>query len=179
MASPKSRWDLANFANKQPGESVALFDAFGLTNRLGPAQYPAIGPEFAEAGGFLGIPMQSFAPQAGTAQDQSSTSGKASAGNYSFNQLQDLWVKAGGNAKFKVIAAAIAMAESGGKSNAVNHNTNGSTDRGLWQINSVHGSQSTFDPLANAKAAVAISSNGTNWRPWVTYNNGAYKQFMP
>jgi hypothetical protein len=178
VASPKGRWDLANFNNKQPGESVALFDAFGITNRLGPAQYPTMGPEFAQAGGFLGIPMQSFAPQAGTAQDQG-VNAKTSKGKYSFNQLEDLWVKAGGNPAKKAIAAAIALAESAGVSNAVNHNSNGSTDRGLWQINSVHGSQSTFDPLANAKAAVAISSNGTNWRPWVTYNNGAYKQFMP
>jgi hypothetical protein len=72
------------------------------------------------------------------------------------------------------MAAAIAMAESGGNPNAVNgSNSNGSTDRGLWQINSIHGSQSTLDPLANARAAVGISKGGTDWRPWCTaWSNG-------
>ena len=60
------------------------------------------------------------------------------------------------------------MAESGGDADATNNNSNGTTDRGLWQINSIHGSQSTTDPVANARAAVSISDNGTNWRPWCT-----------
>ena len=97
---------------------------------------------------------------------------------YSFKQLEQLWVQAGGNAAYSVIAAAIAMAESSGKSDASNFNTNGTEDRGLWQINSIWGSLSTFDPMANAKAAVEISHNGTNWHPWTTYNTGAYKQYM-
>jgi hypothetical protein len=73
------------------------------------------------------------------------------------------------------MAASIALAESGGNPNAINNNNpNGTIDRGLWQINSVHGSQSTLDPLANARAAVAISHGGTNWRPWCTaWSNGA------
>jgi len=87
---------------------------------------------------------------------------------YTFSQLEDLWTQAGGNAAYSAMAAAIAMAESGGDSDATNTNTNGTTDRGLWQVNSIHGSQSTNDPVANARAAVSISSNGTNWRPWCT-----------
>lgn len=97
---------------------------------------------------------------------------------YTYAQLEGLWIQAGGNKAFAPLAAAIAMAESAGNSSASNHNSNGSIDRGLWQINSVHGSLSTFDPLANAKAAVKISSNGKNWHPWVTYNSGAYKKFL-
>lgn len=88
--------------------------------------------------------------------------------HYSFTQLEDLWVSVGGNPIAKAMAAAIAMAESGGNSAAVNNNGNGSVDRGLWQINSSHGSSSTFDPVANARAAVSISNNGSNWRPWCT-----------
>jgi hypothetical protein len=99
-------------------------------------------------------------------------------GSYNLQALAAIWVRAGGNAAFAPIAAAIAMAESHGDPNATNHNTNGSTDRGLWQINSVHGAQSTTDPLANAKAAVAISQNGKDWSPWVTYTKGTYKQFL-
>jgi hypothetical protein len=89
-----------------------------------------------------------------------------------------LWIANGGNKAAAPIAAAIAMAESAGDSTASNLNTNGSIDRGLWQINSVHGAQSTFDVTGNVKAAIAISSNGTNWTPWVTFNTGAYKKFL-
>lgn len=93
--------------------------------------------------------------------------------NYSFAQLEGIWQQAGGNPVYAAMAAAIALAESGGNPQSTNSNSNGTTDRGLWQINSIHGSQSTFDPLANAKAAVAISKNGTNWRPWCTaWSNG-------
>ena len=34
-------------------------------------------------------------------------------------------------------ATAVALAESGGDTNATNHNTNGSYDYGIWQINTV------------------------------------------
>jgi lysozyme-like protein len=93
---------------------------------------------------------------------------------YTFAQLKNLWVQAGGSAASSTIAAAIAMAESGGNPDSINTaNSNGTIDRGLWQINSIHGSQSTLDPLANARAAVAISKGGTDWRPWcVAWSNG-------
>lgn len=93
---------------------------------------------------------------------------------YTYAQLQDLWVQAGGSRTYAPIAAAIALAESGGRSDAINtSNRNGTVDRGLWQINSIHGSQSTFDPLSNARAAVAISKGGTDWRPWcVAWSDG-------
>jgi hypothetical protein len=94
--------------------------------------------------------------------------------NYTFAQLQELWKQAGGNPAAAAIAAAVALAESAGNPNAVNTNGGRSTDRGLWQINSVHGAQSTFDPMGNARAAVALSSNGSNWKPWCTaYTDGA------
>lgn len=107
------------------------------------------------------------------------TSGIA-AGNvrYSYAQLQGIWEQAGGNAQASAMAAAIAMAESGGNSAAYDLDSNGSIDRGLWQINSVHGAQSTYDVMGNARAAVSISNNGTNWSPWVTYQTGAYRQYL-
>jgi hypothetical protein len=98
--------------------------------------------------------------------------------SFTNGQLQQLWIAQGGNPVAAPIAAAVALAESGGNPNAENHNTDGSTDRGLWQINSVHGSQSTFDVAANTKAAIVISANGTNWHPWTTYNSGAYRKFL-
>lgn len=93
-------------------------------------------------------------------------------------ELGMLWVANGGDPSKAGMAAAIAQAESKGDPNAVNKNTNGSIDRGLWQINSVHGAQSTFNKTANVKAAIAISKNGTDWTPWSTYNNGAYKPYF-
>jgi hypothetical protein len=93
---------------------------------------------------------------------------------YTFEQLKALWVQAGGNPAASAVAAAVALAESGGRPDAFNGNGGRSQDRGLWQINSVHGAQSTFDPLGNARAAIAISNNGSNWKPWcVAWTDGA------
>jgi hypothetical protein len=97
---------------------------------------------------------------------------------YSRSQLEALWVSAGGNPAAARIAAAVALAESGGHAGARNVNTNGTVDRGLWQVNSVHGALSTFDPVANARAAVRISGGGSDWQPWTTFNSGAYRQFL-
>jgi len=77
-----------------------------------------------------------------------------------------------------ITAIAVAGAESGFRSKASNRNTDGSIDRGYWQINSIHGNQSTFNPTANARAAYQISSGGRNWHPWVTYNTGAYQRYL-
>ena len=101
-------------------------------------------------------------------------------GNVQFNyaQLEGIWNQAGGSPGAAPIAAAIAMAESGGNSTATNQDSNGTVDRGLWQINSVHGAQSTYDVMGNARAAVAISNNGQNWSPWTTFNTGAYQRFL-
>lgn len=98
--------------------------------------------------------------------------------DYTYGQLETIWINNGGSKVYAPIAAAIAMAESGGRSDATNHNTNGSTDRGLWQVNSTWGALSTYDVNANAKAAVQISQNGKNWKPWTTFNTGAYLQFL-
>ena len=96
-------------------------------------------------------------------------------GTLSCHGLEALWESAGGSSGTAFTAAEIAMAESSGRQYASLDNTNGTTDRGYWQINSVHGSLSTYDPAGNARAAVQISGNGTDWSPWVTYNTGAYQ----
>lgn len=100
-------------------------------------------------------------------------------GDYGIDQLKGLARGEGlsdGNAS---IAAAVAMAESGGDPKASNRNTDGSIDRGLWQINSVHGALSTFDVAGNTRAMDRISRNGTTWTPWVTFKTGAYRKFLP
>lgn len=117
------------------------------------------------------------APSSGSSGGSTGTAPTVS-GNYSIAQLEQLWTASGGNAAKAPMAAAIAMAESGGNPNAQDNDSNGSIDRGLWQINSVHGAQSTFDPTANAQAAIMISNNGTDWSPWVTFQTGAYQKYL-
>jgi LysM repeat protein len=86
--------------------------------------------------------------------------------------LEALWEAAGGSHAEAFMAAEIAMAESGGRQYAVSP----TNDYGYWQINGSHGpAEATFNPIGNARAAIAISSDGTNWSPWTTYVTGAYQ----
>ena len=99
------------------------------------------------------------------------SSAKKLSGNLSCSGLEALWKAAGGAPGSAFIAAEIAKAESGGRQYA--HSP--TNDFGYWQINAVHGAMATYNPIGNAKAAIAISSNGRNWRPWTTYVTGAYR----
>lgn len=88
------------------------------------------------------------------------------------------------------IAAAIAMAESGGNATQV---TNDSDDYsfGLWQINmkgsmgpsrrALYGlskNEDLLDPATNARVMSAISHQGQNFTAWTTYTSGKWKQFQ-
>lgn len=84
--------------------------------------------------------------------------------------LQALWVRNGGRAGAAFLAAEVAMAESGGYVYA----TGRAGEEGLWQINPVNGN-ATYNPDGNARAAIAISRNGTDWRAWTTYVYGLYR----
>jgi Lysozyme like domain len=88
--------------------------------------------------------------------------------------LEQLWEAAGGPPSSAATAASVAMAESSGQQDATDNDSNGSTDYGYWQINSVNGATSAdYDPMTNARAAVKISQGGTDWTPWTTFNSGA------
>jgi LysM repeat protein len=99
------------------------------------------------------------------------TTSTALSGTLSCPGLEKLWEQAGGSDAQAVTAASIAMAESSGRQFA----TGAAGERGYWQIHPDHGSLSTYDPLGNAKAAVTISDDGTNWTPWTTFTSGAYR----
>ena len=101
--------------------------------------------------------------------------GAPSGGALSCAGLEALWESVGGSRSAAFMAAEIAQAESSGQQYAANQNTNGTVDRGYWQINSTWGALSTFDAAGNARAAVRISRDGTDWWPWVTYQIGAYQ----
>ena len=99
------------------------------------------------------------------------SSAKKLSGNLSCSGLEALWEAAGGSRSEAFMAAEIAMAESGGRQYA--HSP--TNDFGYWQINGGHGpAMATYNPIGNARAAIAISGNGTNWRAWTTYVTGAY-----
>lgn len=91
-----------------------------------------------------------------------------------------------------VIATAVALAESSGNPNNIGdvglQNATWGPSIGLWQIRSVKAetgkgssrdASHLKDPVFNAQAAYAISNHGTNWEPWTTFTNGAYKGTLP
>jgi hypothetical protein len=104
-------------------------------------------------------------------------------GDYTFSQLEQLWIQAGGAASLAPVMAAIALAESSGNPDAVNPTDNNGTQTswGLWQIsNGTHNMPvpGILSPLTNAQQAVAkLQSQGLS--AWGTYDSGAYKQYLP
>lgn len=114
----------------------------------------------------------------------------------SFVQLATLWKSAGGDPLQAETAAAIALTESGGNTNAVNNSAYPNRPGyhapvagaqkeysvGLWQINLLaHPSYTAAQMLTqagNVVAAIAISGNGAHWSPWSTYTSGAYKKYL-
>jgi hypothetical protein len=81
------------------------------------------------------------------------------------------------------IAVATMCAESGRYVEAYHLNDNGTTDRGLFQINSIHDGQispvDAFKAIPNADFAFQLSSGGTDFTPWSAFNSGAYLPFVP
>lgn len=119
------------------------------------------------------------AAQATTAATDATYSG----GPLSRVQLAQLFHQAGFRGENLVNMVAIAMRESGGDPRAYNGNT-GTRDNsyGLTQINMIgnlgparlqqfglSSADQLFDPLTNARAAYALSGNGTDLSPWGGY----------
>jgi len=106
----------------------------------------------------------------------------ATATKYSYAQLEQLWINAGGAKSLAPVAAAIAEAESGGNPQAVNPTDNNGTQTswGLWQIsNGTHAQPvpNILDPTVNAAQAVA-KYQASGWEPWGTYDSGAYQAYL-
>ena len=75
-------------------------------------------------------------------------------------------------------AVAIAKAESHLNPNATGYNKNGSIDRGLMQINSVHGyGKELYNVKTNLKVARKIYEK-RGWIAWSTFTSGKYKKFL-
>jgi len=110
--------------------------------------------------------------QAGSQGSHTSSQGGSGSlsGTLGCSGLEQLWDAAGGNPSHAFMAAEIAMAESGGNQYALSP----TDDFGYWQINGSNGSLATYNALGNAKSAIILSDNGTNWSPWTTYTAGLY-----
>jgi len=113
------------------------------------------------------VTVQSSSHSSGSKSGRGSTS---LSGTLSCSGLEDLWDSAGGNPADAFMAAEIAEAESGGQQYALSP----TDDYGYWQINASNGSLATFSAYGNARSAIILSDDGTNWSPWTTYNTGAY-----
>lgn len=98
-------------------------------------------------------------------------------------EAADAAVAAGFYGENLVIAVAVAGAESGWNPSATHVNTNGSTDYGEWQINSIHAAILRAGTWSNVNdnaimAHKVWAAAGNSWTPWATYNSGSYQNFM-
>jgi hypothetical protein len=112
--------------------------------------------------------------------------------SFSQSEVYTFALHAGMSTQKSRIAAAIAMAESGGDPNA--HNTNaetGDNSYGIWQINmkgklgperrsefGLKNNEALYDPKTNARVMAELSLYGHNFKPWTTYKNGKYKAYL-
>jgi hypothetical protein len=172
------------YASATPSQLAGLAPAArGMLNPIGDAGVPGT-PSYNRYKGIVGGEIDKTQSNNTNASQSSGSTGSGSgvspsaSGSYSYSQLEQIWISNGGPSVAAPIAAAIAMAESSGNPQATDDDGNGSVDRGLWQINSVHGNLSTYDVNANARAAIQISSGGRDWSPWTTYTSGAYRQYL-
>lgn len=98
---------------------------------------------------------------------------------YTILQILGLVFEVGIRGDAAITAAAISLAESGGRTDVVSR----TNDVGLWQINLDAHPQYTAaelkNPETNARAMAEISNGGTDWTPWVAYNNGSYRRHLP
>lgn len=105
----------------------------------------------------------------------------------SYSQLEQVWLSAAQGTKYNTQAwaalmAAIAEAESGGRTDITNPTDNGGrqTSWGLWQIslgNHSEPSPQWADPVTNAHLAIGkLNSQGLG--AWGTYTSGAYRSHL-
>ena len=108
----------------------------------------------------------------------------------SFDQIARAAYQAGFRGQALAWMTAIAMRESGGRTNAYNGNVRtGDNSWGLWQINTIGGNganirrilqslgysgdfQDLYNPVVNAQVAYKLSSGGTNFEPWRSRSPG-------
>ena len=120
------------------------------------------------------------------------TPGSVAGGSLGVGKLVGLARQAGFKGQDAATMAAIAMAESKGRSGALNNNPRtGDLSYGLWQINMLGGmgpqrrrafgigsNEALFDPATNANAARQVYQS-QGFGAWSVYRSGAYKNYLP
>ncbi len=109
----------------------------------------------------------------------------------SAEQIADFARAAGFSGNALVTAVAVAIAESGGRTDAKGdvslQTATWGPSIGLWQIRSLNAEKgrgsardelANYDPGHNARSAYSIAGGGTNFKPWSTYNGGQYKAHL-
>lgn len=141
-------WYMLQQANRLPSDVITA----GLVLRLPTARktYP--------------VPPPPPVVVTGTGQQQAASGPPASPGTYSYAGLESLWEQEGGSAGTAATAACIAEHESGGNPSADN-----GVDLGLWQIDPPNfPGDNLFSAAVNARDAVKLSGDGSNWSDWST-----------
>lgn len=75
------------------------------------------------------------------------------------------------------VAVAVCLAESQGYERAINENPDGSRDRGIWQLNTVHKDitdEIAYDPEQATAWAFKLWSAKGNFSDWAAYKSGVY-----
>lgn len=96
---------------------------------------------------------------------------------YEKRELEELWVRAGGPKTEARVAAAIALAESGGVPTAKNPEGPEHAE-GLWQIKGQDVAGNPFNPEVSAANAVAKWKAAGGFTPWTTFTGGEYKKYL-
>jgi hypothetical protein len=104
------------------------------------------------------------------------------------SQIYQICLQVGFDPEAAKIATAIALQESGGRTNAYNPGTATIPEQsiGIFQINMNPSLKrdgrinraKLADPYYNAEIAFQMSNGGKNWRPWTTFTRGMYKARM-
>ena len=93
-------------------------------------------------------------------------------------ELAALWIRACGNPERAQLAAAVALAESGGMPDAVGPDQRA----GLWQPPAWGNHHSVvralLNPLANAEVTITLTKDGEDWEAFPGYANGTYRRFL-
>ena len=96
-------------------------------------------------------------------------------------QLQQILSQAGWPQDLIPIMSAIGMAESSGRTTALNNRPGREYSVGIWQINLLAHREYTAaqmqDPLQNARAALAIYRR-EGLGAWGAYNDGRYRSYL-
>lgn len=95
-----------------------------------------------------------------------SNEGTSKTGGLTYPQVENIWIQAGGNPQAAAMAAAVADASSGFDPSITRTNPDGTTSVGLWLIPKNGQPPGSTDPMANARAAIQMSNNGTDWQQW-------------